>query len=321
MISSAASDGDARRWRWLRMSRPAAPCLSRTDATVAGVANHAARRATARTLAVAAAAADAAHGDATSARSARLNRHFARNARRAPARELRVRAIDRRLRPSSTSSRDRRGQLGARQREAQAVAGHRIDEAGRVAGQQQSGLARRAAHPPPSGPSIAGGSTARASAKRADSAGSACRYAVERSRRRRASGGIALRVRHDQAGVGQSARHRRDADVVAAPHVHLAERRHAGDVRRNTRRSPSAAGAAAAATGRGRSRGASGGHRRRSPSAPDAPALGRRAARRCTPATRPSRDRTSRITLPPRSQRARRPRPRARSASDRAPRA
>ena len=61
----------------------------------------------------------------------------------APARgELEMRAVDRQ-RSVEHFLHDRRGELRARQREAQAIAGHRIDEAGRVTRQEQSRLARR----------------------------------------------------------------------------------------------------------------------------------------------------------------------------------
>ncbi len=78
-------------------------------------------------------------GDATSNRSARLNRHFAAESGLSLRREIQMRAIDRRAARQDVEG-DRRGQLGAREREVQAVAGHRIDEPGRVAGEQQAGL-------------------------------------------------------------------------------------------------------------------------------------------------------------------------------------
>ena len=87
-----------------------------------------------RTHPGAAATHETAIGDATSARSARFIRHFPRNScsRRAAS----ARALAR-----LTSSRlDRRGrsQFGAPEREAQTIAGHRIDESGRIADRQQA---------------------------------------------------------------------------------------------------------------------------------------------------------------------------------------
>ncbi len=50
-----------------------------------------------------------------------------------------MRAIDRRS-SRQDIERDRRGQFGAREGEVQAVAGHRIDKPGRVAGEKQARL-------------------------------------------------------------------------------------------------------------------------------------------------------------------------------------
>ena len=52
--------------------------------------------------------------------------------------------------------------------------------------------------------------------------------ALQQRRRERLSPEVSLAVaagpRHDEADIGEAARHRRDAEVAAAPHVHLAER-------------------------------------------------------------------------------------------------
>ncbi len=81
------------------------------------------------------AAASTANGEATSARSPRLNRHLPPNARRRSA----ARSAWTPAHPRASACNAGRGrQFSAVNREAQSVAGHRIDEAGRVAREQQA---------------------------------------------------------------------------------------------------------------------------------------------------------------------------------------
>ena len=118
-----------------------------------------------------------------------------------------------------------RGEFAAADGEAQAVAGHRIDEAGGVAGEQQASAAARRAASTASGPSTDRRATSRARAKRSRSSGSpparSCTRRADRADRLAARGGL------HQTDVGQPVGHRRHADVAAAPDVHLAELRHA----------------------------------------------------------------------------------------------
>ena len=117
------------------------------------------------------------------------------------------------------------GQLAAADREAQAVAGHRIDEPGRVAGEQQPVDRGAASTSTASGPSTTGG-------PREPRVGERGRAAADRARSSRASSAAGSRSSAspgrdglDEADVGQAAGNRRDADVPPAPDVHLAERR------------------------------------------------------------------------------------------------
>ena len=156
------------------------------------------------------AAASMPRGEATSARSARLKRHFPANSRRRS-------AASRAWTPvhpcSSACSAAVRRQLAAADREAQAVAGHRIDEPRRVAGEQQSidGRARRRRPPADRGrPAALPGArrqTGRAASDRPRARASAAPWGPRSAR------SPAARRSHE-ADVGQSAGHRRDADVA-----------------------------------------------------------------------------------------------------------
>ena len=164
------------------------------------------------------AAQDTARGDATSPRKARFIRHFDRNA------SCRARASAAgasRTCPSSSCDRDRGGELGATQREVQAVAGHRVDESGGIARQQQAGHA--------CGRRVDRERTEHAGSRdepRTREARASSRIAPQRCHRASAAGSrkrAAPRLRHDDAGVGEPSGHGRDADVVSAADVHFAE--------------------------------------------------------------------------------------------------
>ena len=76
-----------------------------------------------------------ADGVATSRRTVRLNRHFAANAWRRSRCQRRLRIVGATL---ERAERDGGGELGAANREAQAIAGDGIDEPGRIAREQQA---------------------------------------------------------------------------------------------------------------------------------------------------------------------------------------
>ena len=116
--------------------------------------------------------------------------------------------------------RGRRGQLAAVNREAQAVAGHRIDEAGRVAGEQQTvDRGRRdvdGERPEDDGRHGEAGGGGAVGEQRV------ARKFAKQERGRVGELGVSGAGRSDEADVGQPTRHRRDADVVIATDVHLA---------------------------------------------------------------------------------------------------
>ena len=161
-------------------------------------------------------------GVPTSRRSRRLTPYFAPKAR--------ARALGEpggRVDPGILERGERRvgGELGAAHREAQAVAGHRIDEAGGVAGEQQAGHAGRAGVDGERAEDRRRGDPARARGTRAEH-GVRGDVPLEQPRRIRE----ALARRRDQADVGQAGvAERRDADVVRPAHVHLPHRVEPGD--------------------------------------------------------------------------------------------
>ncbi len=175
-----------------------------------------------------AAAARTPAGDATSERSARLKRHFDANSRR-------LAAASRACTPvhpcASASSAAAAASSAAADGKAQSVAGHRIDESGGVAREQQplDVVAhdvdrertehdrvpdRRAAAEPVTQGRL-----------RADRVAKQPRRIAEIAGPRRRSGQVAARPRQHQADVADASPDRRHPDVAAAADVHLAERR------------------------------------------------------------------------------------------------
>ena len=211
----------------------------------------------------------------TSRRSARLKRHLAANSRRRARGQADVRAARsvRRAPPAPTCA----ASSPPRTREAQAVAGHRIDEA-RPRRRRAAGPARRRrGASTASGPSTTGADVIRAPAKRSRSSDrrrsrSSAPPRCDRGARSREP---PRRRGHDhEQTLAQPARHRRDAEVAAAAHVHLAERRHAGDVLEVGADRPAARARADGAPGRAAARA-----RERRPSAAMTSGAGTRTSR------------------------------------------
>ena len=121
-----------------------------------------------------------------------------------------------------------RGQLGAAHRESQAVTGHRIDEAGGVARQEQAGQLRAANL---DGQRSQHNRRMREPGAREPIAQQRVAGQLRREQRCRIAKRLVARARRlDETHVGEAAGDRGHADVAPEPDVHFAQRRQAAGV-------------------------------------------------------------------------------------------